>query len=338
MLFLLGNAGSLSAVFAQGTVAQIDWQTQTPEGDEFTVEMPKDPKFEASDEPYHRMTLHTRLLLSARESGPVFAVVSLSGIKSNPAQYSELERTNSYVDAFKNWFPQKVRGKDAAVKLTLVGDKVLYGNPGRDYRMTIGDLSGTARTFVTRKRFYAVVVLNAKKDDAITDRFLSSFTLPERILEATASAPPAPVTPPDATANPGPAKKEGAEGNPKTDSAPAGGAGEAKTEAKTSDAAPATKPGERGPISGGVLNGKAISLPAPEYPAIAAQAGASGTVTVQVMIDEAGNVISARAISGHPLLQAAAVSAAQQARFSPTSLMGEPVKVTGVLTYNFVSR
>jgi protein TonB len=84
-----------------------------------------------------------------------------------------------------------------------------------------------------------------------------------------------------------------------------------------------------------VLNGKAISLPAPEYPAMAKQAKVSGTVVVQVTIDENGSVIAAHAASGHPLLQAAAVAAARQARFSPTLLMGEPVKVTGVLVYNF---
>jgi periplasmic protein TonB len=92
----------------------------------------------------------------------------------------------------------------------------------------------------------------------------------------------------------------------------------------------------RAPISGGVLNGKAISLPKPAYPAIAKQAHAAGTVVVQVVIDENGNVISARAVSGHPLLQAVAVGAARQARFSPTKLSGQPVKVTGVITYNFV--
>ncbi|HEX8136925.1 MAG TPA: TonB family protein [Pyrinomonadaceae bacterium] len=90
------------------------------------------------------------------------------------------------------------------------------------------------------------------------------------------------------------------------------------------------------PISGGVLNGKAISLPKPQYPAIARTARASGTVTVQVTIDENGNVISAHAVGGHPLLQAAAVAAARQARFSPTKLSGQPVKVTGVITYNFL--
>jgi protein TonB len=92
------------------------------------------------------------------------------------------------------------------------------------------------------------------------------------------------------------------------------------------------------PISGGVLNGKAISLPKPPYPPIARQARASGTVTVQVTIDENGNVISARAVSGHPLLQAAAVQAARSAKFSPTKLSGQPVKVTGVITYNFVAQ
>jgi protein TonB len=94
----------------------------------------------------------------------------------------------------------------------------------------------------------------------------------------------------------------------------------------------------RAPISGGVLNGKAISLPKPPYPQIARAAHASGTVVVQVLIDENGSVVSAHAVSGHPLLQAVAVQAARQARFSPTKLSGQPVKVTGVIQYNFVAQ
>ena len=90
-------------------------------------------------------------------------------------------------------------------------------------------------------------------------------------------------------------------------------------------------------ISGGVLNGKAISLPKPPYPPIARATKASGTVVVQVTVDENGNVISARPVSGHPLLQAGAVAAARSAKFSPTRLSGQPVKVTGVITYNFVA-
>jgi len=90
-------------------------------------------------------------------------------------------------------------------------------------------------------------------------------------------------------------------------------------------------------ISGGVLNGKAISLPKPPFPPVARAAKVSGTVVVQVTVDENGNVISAQPVSGHPLLQAAAVAAARSAKFSPTKLSGQPVKVTGVLTYNFDS-
>ncbi len=89
-------------------------------------------------------------------------------------------------------------------------------------------------------------------------------------------------------------------------------------------------------ISGGVLNGKATSLPKPPYPPAARAVRASGAVTVQVLIDESGSVVSATAVSGHPLLRAAAVQAARSARFSPTQLSGQPVKVSGVITYNFV--
>ena len=91
-------------------------------------------------------------------------------------------------------------------------------------------------------------------------------------------------------------------------------------------------------INGGVLNGKATSLPPAEYPVLARQAKATGTVTVQVLIDEGGNVISATAVSGHPLLRAAAVKAARDAKFSPTRLSGEPVKISGVVTYTFVAQ
>ncbi len=89
-------------------------------------------------------------------------------------------------------------------------------------------------------------------------------------------------------------------------------------------------------VSGGVLNGKATSLPKPAYPATAKAVHASGSVSVQVLIDESGHVVSASAVSGHPLLQQAAVAAARGARFSPTLLSGQPVKVSGVITYNFV--
>ena len=86
----------------------------------------------------------------------------------------------------------------------------------------------------------------------------------------------------------------------------------------------------------GVLNGRALSLPKPEYPVAAKAVRATGSVSVRVMIDEQGNVISAAAVSGHPLLRTAAEQAARLATFSPCMSSEVPVKVLGILTYNFV--
>src|SRR2546421_6757247 len=95
------------------------------------------------------------------------------------------------------------------------------------------------------------------------------------------------------------------------------------------------KPTPHAPISGGVLNGKAVHLVTPPYPAIARSAHACGAVNVQITIDENGNVLSARPVSGHPLLQAAAGAAARRSKFTPTKLSGQPVKVSGIIVYNF---
>lgn len=109
-----------------------------------------------------------------------------------------------------------------------------------------------------------------------------------------------------------------------------------ETTGGTDDAPPPPKKVVPKTVSGGVLNGKATSLPKPAYPPAARAVRAGGSVAVQVLIDESGRVVSASAVSGHPLLRSAAVAAAQGARFSPTLLSGQPVKVSGVITYNFV--
>jgi protein TonB len=107
-------------------------------------------------------------------------------------------------------------------------------------------------------------------------------------------------------------------------------AAEASLKANNSGPKPLMKP-----ISGGVLNGSAISLPKPNYPEAAKNVRAAGVVTVEVIIDVSGKVISAKATSGHPLLQQSAVQAAYQAKFSPTTLSGQPVRVSGTINYNF---
>ena len=89
------------------------------------------------------------------------------------------------------------------------------------------------------------------------------------------------------------------------------------------------------PISGGVLNGTAVSLPPPIYPETAKRMRTTGTVTVEVVLDETGKVVSANATSGPSILREPAVQAALKARFSPTKLSGQPVKVSGIINYKF---
>jgi TonB family protein len=88
-------------------------------------------------------------------------------------------------------------------------------------------------------------------------------------------------------------------------------------------------------ISGGVLNSRAISLSQPVYPPAARAVHAAGVCSVQVVVNETGNVMSASAVSCHPLLKSAAEAAARNATFSPTLLSGQPRKVSGVITYTF---
>ena len=89
------------------------------------------------------------------------------------------------------------------------------------------------------------------------------------------------------------------------------------------------------PISGGVLNGTALTLPPPSYPDAAKRMRLAGVVVVDVVLDETGKVVSASASSGPTLLRDAAVQAALKARFSPTKLSGQPVKVSGTINYKF---
>ncbi|HEU4508991.1 MAG TPA: energy transducer TonB, partial [Pyrinomonadaceae bacterium] len=303
-----------------------------------TVSMPKNPTTEETTFPFHKMELKARLYLAKSAAGPVLAIASLSGIKSNPAAYTDFARFNSYMDAFKNFFPPKVRTKEVPTKLTFVTNRPYQGHLGRTYKITMGELNGSVHAFATRKRFYAIVSLNTKKEDGVEEKFLSSFVLPERQAEQPK------VT---ASANPGdqPNPEEPTVQRTEADERPLPAEADPNQQPGTAEVKPdpnAPNPGnnpqqpnadrqKKGPINGGMLNGRAIYLPVPEVP----PGDASGVVVVAILIDEQGSVVEARAISGPQPLHAAAVNAARLARFTPTMLMGEPVRVSGTLSYNF---
>jgi protein TonB len=336
-IFLL-SALPLSAQVQKSADAWAEWETLSPEAEEFTVLMPKNPTTETTKFPYHKMELSARMYLATSSAGPVIGIVSLSGIKSDPAQYTEFARFNSYVDAFKSFFPPKIRSKETLAKLVLVSSRPFRGYTGRSYKLTLGDLNGSVNAFVTKKRFYAIVSLNTKKDEALEEKFLSSFELPERPPDKPKTTAAADGDTNNANQQNNQVAIEGeatlpanaAEGNTEQQpQQPANPPANAEKNPQPNPNQAGQKP--KGPIAGGMLNTKAIYMPLPEVPS----GEASGVVLVQVLIDEQGSVIDARAVSGPQHLHPAAVNAARLARFSPTLMMGEPVKVSGTLSYNF---
>ncbi|HEX8688026.1 MAG TPA: TonB family protein [Pyrinomonadaceae bacterium] len=96
------------------------------------------------------------------------------------------------------------------------------------------------------------------------------------------------------------------------------------------------EPGRTVRVIGTVVNGKAVSKPQPAYPPDAKSAGADGAVTVKITVDEKGDVVEARGVSGDPRLYYAAEAAARHAKYTPTTICGRPVKVSGAITYTFV--
>lgn len=91
-------------------------------------------------------------------------------------------------------------------------------------------------------------------------------------------------------------------------------------------------------VGGNVQASKLVKRVEPSYPELAKRARVKGMVILQVTVGEAGNVASIKIIRGHPLLNAAAVSAVKQWVYSPTLLNGEPVPVIATVTVNFVLR
>ena len=98
-----------------------------------------------------------------------------------------------------------------------------------------------------------------------------------------------------------------------------------------------TAPPSNTPVNIGNMNSRAVNLPKPLYPSAAKALRASGQVVVQVLVDESGKVVSANAVSGHPLLRQAAEQAARTSKFNPHRVSGQAVKSAGTVVYNFVN-
>ncbi|MEP7343365.1 MAG: energy transducer TonB [Acidobacteriota bacterium] len=190
--------------------------------------------------------------------------------------------------------------EDGEMKLISEQAITFQNYPGREYKLQMPFAKATAKAFLAGSNVYMLLAipLNGEMNSAGINRFFNSFKVtkvPTPAKDSESADPPPPADP------------------PKMIQPPVGSIN----------------------VSGGVLQANAIRKIQPEYPPIAKAARASGEVRVQVLVSETGEVIEAAVISGHPLLRDAALQAAQKWQFKPTELSGKPVKVLGILTFNF---
>jgi TonB family protein len=214
----------------------------------------------------------------------------------------------SSFESFVTGIEYSFRTRQGEVIGSLVPDQAvaLSEGEGRQYRVQLGGYPGVLRLVGKDNAFYVLMVVGADENEADTQRFLSSFVVGP-VNTSLDSSGVIVDTPPNAT--------------------------QIEEALKALPLGPWSHRGA--PISGGILNGKAVSLPVPEYPAAARLTGDSGEVAVQIIIDELGNVAWAGAAEGPATLREAAETSAWKARFTPTKLMGQPIKVSGRIIYNF---
>jgi len=99
-----------------------------------------------------------------------------------------------------------------------------------------------------------------------------------------------------------------------------------------------TTSGQKAPDSismGQLTAAQATKMVMPVYSEVARKANIEGKVTVYVSLDEAGNVVLAKAESGHPFLRQSAEDAARRSKFKPAMFGTIPVKGSGFIVYNF---
>ena len=204
----------------------------------------------------------------------------------------------------KGWYDLAIADFTKAAELDPK-DSTIFANRGQAWERK-GDVAKA------KEDYAKALELNAENTIAKTNL--------ERIKaeEAKAQPKPAPVKPTQST----PAKQP--------DTATAANTNNAATGSATTETA-APDLIDLGSLS----EANAVRMAKPIYSPLAVKSNITGRVTVKVMIDEEGNVTSAKAIDGHQLLRQGSEDAARRSKFKPAMYNGKPAKSTGAITYNY---
>jgi TonB family protein len=302
LINLAASAAILIGAVQAASAQPQSWLKIAPTGESFTVIMPTQAVESSRLIPLaDKGFIHERVFQSV-SAGKRFIVAAF--VKTTADRVPDLSNFNNFALAIKRSF----EGREPPAVFAFERDLSSSSDQAKQYRLTLGEFPGIVRLLETEKAFYALIAVGADENNADVQTFFSSF----------------------AAGKPNAATKET---NVTVDSP----SSVAELDLRLA-MPPEPWPRSGSPIMGGVLNGKAVNLEVPKYPKEARKAHQSGQVTVKVLIDEQGVVIWAEAAEGPDGLREAAVAAARHSRFTPTRLMGQPVKVNGVIIYNFVAQ
>jgi TonB family protein len=273
------------------------WREYTDADRGFAVLLPGKPQTKEPG-PYNSVDI------TSVQGNGVTCFVTMQSAPDAPAKVSGEDR---YLRDFKE-------GIAKAMKFTATDETPikLDSHRGIEFKVKGSGLSGVSRVYLVKRKgmtpsLYTLLVFSINPDSAGMEKFLNSF----KLIEISPLPPANPLVskrgrPPEIVAV-------------KLSSAEQGG----------------VAPPKKINVSGGVLQANAIKKVQPPYPPEAKFGRVQGVVKVQVLISEDGNVIDATIISGPEELREVSVNAAKQWLFKPTELSGVPVRVQGVLTFNF---
>lgn len=319
---LLGIAILLSC--SMSIHAQSDWEKIAPVGHSFIVLMPT-----------KAVSSSRQISTSDSESVSILTYQSVLGGKRYIVGGFYKSATNvpllSSFDSFIKGLEHSFRTSAGPDSLKLDRAVTVEEAEGRQYHLLLGKLAGVARMLNSRTEYYVLIAIGGDETDPDVARFFSSFRTGEVNTNEESSG---------VTGRGGVITMVGSSSGRDASQQAAADSGGMTRDAVGDDneLPPNPWPRSNGKITGGVLNGKAIHLVQPDYPASARKNHDSGQIQVQVLIDEVGRVTKARALSGPESLREASVAAALKCQFTSTLLVGQPVKVNGVIIYNFVAQ
>ena len=312
LLLTIGFSVCLLSSMASQAIAQYqnpEWIEVSPAGESFHVSMPNTPRVEA--EKVGAVSGHRYIALTGVATYTIWSITN--------ANYRADQDTDLYLDATAElvWEgllqPAREQLDDKArrlARMTYVRELPPEGPPGREYTLTVGDVTGTTEFFVAHEHIYVMLVMGKSGADWPKEQFFASFRTASSWAASSSPASAAAVSPTKPLEKPGVGSGTGA-----------GGAEDYNRIFSGREVAP---------------KARILEKTEPTYSESARKFGVQGTVVLRAVFSRNGEVTNLHVVSKLPHgLTQKAIEAARAIRFTPAMKDGQAVSMWMELQYNF---